>query len=169
YGNGAYGISFKIGANPLVIEDPASPIGKRQIKSTELVLLSLPTDSIVHKGWGSIKPVPAKYVLDESELTNIRTAITNFNAALASIASANNIPLVDMNAKLLQLKAGAVMDGLKFNTSFISGGLFSLDGIHLTPRGYAIVANYFIDGINTFYKSTVPHVEISAYPGIVFP
>ena len=74
-----------------------------------------------------------------------------------------------MNANLLLAKAGFISGGMKFNTSFISGGLFSLDGIHLTPRGYAVVANYFIDGINAYYKATVPRVEISSYQGIVFP
>jgi hypothetical protein len=169
YGNGALGITFTSGYNRLVIADPLAPMGMRQIKSTELVLLSLPTDSLKLKGWGTQKPVPAKYILDETELANIRAATTNFNASLATIATANNIPLIDMNAKLMQMKAGMVISGMKFNTSFISGGLFSLDGIHLTPRGYAIVANYFIDGINSFYNSTVPKVEISGFPGIVFP
>ena len=169
YGNGALGISFKVGANAFVIADPAAPMGMRQIKFTELLLLTLPTDSIKLKGWGSQKPIPAKYVLDETELANIRTAIAAFNASLANIASQNNIPLVDMNAKLLLAKTGLIYSGMKFNTSFISGGLFSLDGVHMNSRGYAIVANYFIDGINNYYKSTVPKVEISAYPGIVFP
>ena len=169
YGNGALGIRFSSGYNPFVIADPLAPMGMRQIKSTELVLLNLPTDSVKLKGWGSQKPIPAKYILDETELASIRTATTNFNTSLASIATANSIPMIDMNAKLLQIKSGMVISGMKFNTSFISGGLFSLDGVHLTPRGYAIVANYFIDGINTYYNATVPRVEISGFPGIVFP
>jgi len=168
YGNGALGITFTSGYNRLVIADPLAPMGMRQIKSTELVLLSLPTDSL-KIGWGTKKPVPAKYILDETELASIRAATTNFNASLATIAAANNVPLIDMNAKLIQMKAGMVISGMKFNTSFISGGLFSLDGVHLTPRGYAIVANYFIDGINSYYNATVPKVEISGFPGIVFP
>jgi lysophospholipase L1-like esterase len=169
YGNGALGISFKIGPNAMVIADPLAPMGMRQIKPTELVLLSLPTDSIKLKGWGSQKPVPAKYILDETEIANVKNAITAYNAALFTIATQNGIPMIDMNAKLLQVKAGIVSGGMKFNTSFISGGVFSLDGVHLTPRGYAIVANYFIDGINKYYESTIPHVDISAYPGMIFP
>ena len=46
YGNGALGISFKIGSNAMVIADQSAPMGMRQIRSTELVCLSLPTDSI---------------------------------------------------------------------------------------------------------------------------
>jgi len=169
YGNGALGIHFAIGANAMVIADPAAPMGMRQIKSTELVCLSLPTDSLKLKGWGTQKPVPAKYILDETEIASIKTAITNFNSSLSTIAAANNVPLINMNSYLLQAKTGYVISGMKFNTSFISGGLFSLDGIHLTPRGYAIVANYFIDGINAYYNSTIPRVEISGFQGIVFP
>lgn len=169
YGNGALGISFKIGANAMVIEDQSAPMKMRQIRSTELVCLSLPTDSIKLKGWGSQKPVPAKYILDDNEIASVKAAIIAFNASLATIATQNNVPLIDMNANLLQAKAGFISGGMKFNTSFISGGLFSLDGIHLTPRGYAVVANYFIDGINSYYKATIPRVEISSYQGIVFP
>ena len=169
YGNGALGISFKIGANAMVIEDQSAPMKMRQIRATELVCLSLPTDSIKLKGWGSQKPVPAKYILDDNEIASVKAAITAFNASLASIATQNNVPLIDMNANLLQAKAGFISGGMKFNTAFISGGLFSLDGIHLTPRGYAVVANYFIDGINAYYKATIPRVEISSYQGIVFP
>ena len=33
------------------------------------------------------------------------------------------------------------------NGDYLTGGAFSLDGIHLTPRGYAIVANGFIETI----------------------
>jgi len=46
---------------------------------------------------------------------------------------------------------------------------FSLDGIHLAPQGNALVANYFIDAINTTYNANIPHTVVSSYPGIEFP
>ncbi|MDB4927331.1 MAG: family lipolytic protein, partial [Mucilaginibacter sp.] len=53
--------------------------------------------------------------------------------------------------------------------NYISGGIFSLDGVHLTPRGYSIVANQFITAINNQYNSTIPLANVSAYNGVLFP
>ena len=169
YGNGALGISFKVGANPFVIKDPAAPMGMRQIKSDELVLLTLPTDSIKLKGWGSQKPIPANYILDETEIAAIKKAVSDYNQAIATIATANNIPVADMNTNFKQIQSGLIYNGMKFNASFITGGVFSLDGVHMNARGYALVTNYFIDAINNYYKSSVPKVDVGSYPGIVFP
>ena len=47
--------------------------------------------------------------------------------------------------------------------TYATGGAFSLDGVHLTPRGYAIVANEIIEQINTTYGATVPKVNIGQY------
>jgi len=152
-----------------VIQDPAAPMGMRQIKSDELVLLTLPTDSVKLKGWGSIRPIPAQYILDETEIANVKNAVIGYNQAIASIAAANGITVVDMNTNFKQVQTGFVYNGLRMNASFITGGLFSLDGVHMNARGYAVVANYFIDAINSYYKSTIPKLEVSGYPGIVFP
>ena len=41
------------------------------------------------------------------------------------------------------------------------GGFFSLDGIHPTNTGYAVVANTFIDAMNAAFKTTVADVNLS--------
>jgi hypothetical protein len=74
-----------------------------------------------------------------------------------------------MNAKFEELQKGVVWDGIKMNAKFITGGAFSLDGVHLNPRGCALAANYYIDAINQKYGSTIPHVNITDYPGVIFP
>jgi lysophospholipase L1-like esterase len=60
-------------------------------------------------------------------------------------------------------------DGIAYSPNFVTGGVFSLDGIHLTPRGNALVANELIKVINAKYGSTLPAVNGNAYPGIKFP
>ena len=74
-----------------------------------------------------------------------------------------------MYEKMKELKAGIVWDGMKLNATFISGGVFSTDGVHLDPRGCSLAANYFIDAINAKYGSTVPYANVTEYPGLVFP
>ena len=41
------------------------------------------------------------------------------------------------------------------------GGLFSLDGIHPTRTGQAVIANAFIDAINTRFGESIPRVDIA--------
>lgn len=170
--NAAYsplGISFQLGANGFIIQDPASPAGLRQIQQGELILLTIPQDSIKCAGWGSLKPIPAKYVLDALEVIEINDAVSTYNQTLSALASQFGLAFVDMNSKLKNAKSGLIFDGLTFTTKFITGGLFSLDGIHLNARGAAITANYFIDAINSKYNAKIPKANITAYPGIKFP
>ncbi|WP_258861905.1 hypothetical protein [Sphingobacterium spiritivorum] len=55
------------------------------------------------------------------------------------------------------------------SNKFITGNAFSLDGIHLTPIGNAIVANVFIDAINSKYGSSVSKVDVSQFRGVKLP
>jgi len=84
-----YRINFQLGANPMVIADPTIPLPDslamlkmRQIKNTELVLLSIPQDSLKCAYWGSQIPVPDKYILSESEITAVSDAINNYNTKI---------------------------------------------------------------------------------------
>ncbi len=162
-------IRFHVGANYFVVEDPAAPGGRRQLKPNELVLLSAPQDSIKCYRWGSAVPLPKKYVLDSTELSRIKEATTAFNNHIASMSVSMNLPLVDANAFLRQAITGITFNGVTYNTEFVTGGTFSLDGVHLTPRGNAIVANEIIKAINAYYKSTIPMIDIHKYGGIRFP
>ncbi|HRO41812.1 MAG TPA: SGNH/GDSL hydrolase family protein [Flavipsychrobacter sp.] len=170
--NGAYagtGMAFHTGANYFIIQDIAAPAGMRQLKKDELLLLSLPQDSLKCAGWGSMKPIPKSYVLDRDELTRITNFTTNFNTYIATKAVSMNLPLVDINNFLRTTQTGYKYNGVLYTTQFISGGAFALDGVHLTPRGNALVANQIITAINGFYKTTIPLIDIHTYPGIRFP
>ncbi|MBO9703239.1 MAG: hypothetical protein J7604_23695 [Sporocytophaga sp.] len=163
------GIKFNLGQNPFIISDKNAPGGLRQIKSDELILLTIPQDSIKCKGLGSQIPIPGKYVLDQTEIANIKTATAGYNQAIVTVAQQKDLAFADMASLMSSLSTGITFDGLTFTTTFVTGGAFSLDGIHLTPQGNAIVANGFIDAINHKYSSTLPQVNVASYPGIVFP
>jgi hypothetical protein len=169
YHSGALGINFAKGQNAFVIADPTSSIGMRQIKSTEMVLLTLPQDSLRCAGWGSVKPIPGQFTLVESEISAVQSATAGFNATLKSLADSKGLAFADVNALMKKVKTGLVYDGMRFSVTYVTGGTFSLDGVHLTPRGNAVVANYFIEAINNKYGAGVPLVNIGDYPGLVFP
>lgn len=167
-------MEFKEGPNAFVIQDLSdtyAPLGgMRQAKMDELILLSVPQDSLKCGGWGSQKPIPATYVLDTKEIENISNATTAFNNEIKALADNHGLAFVDVNAIMKEAAAnGLVFDGLTFTPTFVTGGIFSLDGIHLSKQGNAIVANYFIDAINETYGANIPKVIVSQYPGIAYP
>jgi hypothetical protein len=160
---------FAAGQNALVIQDASLPWGIRQVESTELVLLSLPQDSLKCAGWGSQKPVPAKYILDAGEITNIQTATANYNAAIGPLADGTEVILVDMYSILKEMNTGFVFEGVDVGTKFVTGNFYSTDGLNPTPIGSAVIAYYFIDAINAGFAANIPQVIVSDYPGVALP
>src|SRR5690554_4967524 len=152
----------------IAVEDPAEEAGLRVLLSGEKVLL--PALQLLGAGYGTLeKPLPAKYFLSLAELNDISLAITGYNEVIAEAAAEHNLALVDMHGMMERLKTGMVVDGNNYSSTFISGQVLSLDGIHATPRGYAIIANEFIRAINAKYSASVPLVNVNDYRGNVFP
>ena len=120
---------------------------------------------------GTAVPLADKYVLTQKETLKVMTATKAYNDALKDIAASKGLAYVDANTKMNELggQSGIVWDGVRYSAKFVTGGAFSLDGVHLTGRGYAIIANEFIKAINTKYKSTLPQVDPNKYSGITFP
>lgn len=170
--NAAYaplGISFHPGANSFIIEDANAPGGMRQISQGEMILLTVPQDSLKCAGWGSAKPIPDRFVLTSAEITQIDAAITGYNQVLENLATSTESAYVDINTFFNKAKTGIVYNGIAMNAQFVSGGIFSLDGINLTPRGNALLANEIIGAINAKYGSRIPKLDAGHYPGVVFP
>ena len=163
------GMKFNPGANPFVIEDASAPGQMRQIQQGEMILLSVPQDSLKCAGWGSMKPIPNQYVLTANEISQINDAIAGFNTKLRASATAKGLAFVDMDAFFSTIKQGIAYNGIWMSAQFVQGGAFSLDGLHLTPLGNALMANEYIKAINKTYGSTIPQVDATKYKGVVFP
>ncbi|HWY38180.1 MAG TPA: hypothetical protein VNY73_06445, partial [Bacteroidia bacterium] len=162
--------AFQAGTNPFLIEDTSVAfVGARKIKAGELILLDVPLDQIKCHGMGSLTPIPNKYVLTLNEITNIQNAIAAYNTTIRSVADTRGLAFVDVNAFLKLAQKGIVYNGVTLSSAFVTGGAFSLDGLHLNPIGQALLANEFIKAINTKYTSTIPQVDATKYRGIVFP
>ncbi|WP_026837487.1 SGNH/GDSL hydrolase family protein [Gillisia sp. JM1] len=112
----------------------------------------------------AVSGIDDKDALDKDELTAISTAQASYNATIKALAQANGLAFVDAQATLAQVANGGIpFDAGVVTSQFVVGGGFSLDGVHPTPRGYALVANTIIDAINATYNSTVPKVNIGTY------
>lgn len=87
-------------------------------------------------------PLADQWVITPEEQAAIKTATDAYNTTIAGIASANpNIALVDFKAILEEASNGIAFDDYILTTNLVTGGLISLDGVHLTARGYALMAN----------------------------
>lgn len=117
-------------------------------------------------------PIPDPLILDEDEMIVAHNSTVEFNSTIAAVVTAKNFILVDMNTEFNKLRlgdfaGGTVIDGINFKTSFITGGLFSLDGVHPTSQGQGLIANYFIKAINSSLGSSIPLINLSTIPGSI--
>ncbi len=182
-------IAFTAGQNAVVILDekltdltgfnPAL-VNMRQATADDLLLLTTgaligdlvdpqndPLDPASPR-WGVSAPLLDKHVLIPSEIQEIDTARLAFNATIKGAADADvNLVFFDAAAIMRELST----TGIDFGTgvvdaSYATGGAFSLDGVHLTARGYAVIANRIIEAINIDFEATIPAVNPAAHTTI---
>ena len=120
---------------------------------------------------GITYPLEDKYVLTKSEVAQVQTATNAYNTQIKALAEAYGLAFVDANAKMVELgkNSGIQYNGVNYSTTFVTGGSFSLDGVHLTGKGYAVIANEFIKAIHAKYKSNLRQVNPNNYSGVKFP
>jgi hypothetical protein len=114
-------------------------------------------------------PIASNWVVDKAERAKITETINGYNAKIKEIATAKKLAIVDADDFMMQFAKPKVVNGAAISTAFITGNLFSLDGIHLTPLGNALTANAFIKAINQQYKASLPIVNMAHYRGVKFP
>jgi len=152
----------------------------RAATANDLIVLTFPTsligtpvntpDGPLPYGLTPLTPIDNQYVLDANEVALVKEHVASFNATIKSVAEAKGLAVWDADTFLENVNTfGYYGDGLELTSKFVSGGLFSLDGVHLTPRGYSIVANQFIDAINSKYGSNIPEANIADYDTLPFP
>lgn len=165
-------------ANAPIIEDPDLTDGTglglpsiRQANDDDLITftaasvlgtLANPGDANSIIGVGV--PLGAQFVLSRVEQDRITAAQTAYNATIQGLAAQNGLAYVDARAALAQVaNSGVSISGGQLTSTYASGGAFSLDGVHPTPRGYAYTANVILDAINDTYGSNIPGVDVGSY------
>ncbi|GAA0872552.1 SGNH/GDSL hydrolase family protein [Gangjinia marincola] len=187
-------INFSEGQNAVVIIDenltdlgainPAFS-GLLQLRqATAEDLLVLPVSSILATGGGTAVPLEDRWVLTPEEQTEIANATIAFNNVIESAASQAGLAFVDANGILEgifnQTYTGFDMDdddddfdtsassSFTLTSDLVTGGAFSLDGVHPTSRGYALLANEFLRAIDkaygTNFEASGSFVNIGNYP-----
>lgn len=146
----------------------------RQVKANDLIVLpassvigTTPNPDVPTNIIGVSIPLGDEFVLTTQEQARVSTASASYNATIQALASANDLAFVDARAALKRVaEEGVVYNGGVLTSAFATGGAFSLDGVHPTPRGYAYTTNVIISAINAKYNATLPKVEIGNYATI---
>lgn len=162
-------VNFVAGQNAVLMLDenlsnlaPINPslTSMRQATPDDLLLLASSTILGTTVGGnpqlinGISVPLADKWVLTPQEQTSIQVATDAYNVTINSIVSSNpNIVLGDINGILTEVTTGAVFDGYTMTSSLVTGGFFSLDGVHPTARGYALVANTILAAMDAGFGS----------------
>lgn len=180
-------INFTAGQNAVVILDkfltnlpnPAVPgtFLPKLRQATAADLITFPTAGILGtladpsnpaSVIGVAVPLADGNVLTAREQALVTAAQARYNATIQALASANDLAFVDAKAALAQVANGGIaFNGGVVTSTYATGGGFSLDGVHPTPRGYALVSNLIIDAVNAKYGSTLPKVDIGTYRSIM--
>ena len=165
-------ITFSAGQNAVVIVDenltdlealnPAFAGLKqyRQATADDLLILASATFLGTTVGGnpllinGVSVPLADNWVITPQEQAAIKTATDAYNATISAVAAANpNVTMVDFKGVLEEASTGIMFDNYTLTTSLVTGGLISLDGVHLTARGYALMANKILAAMDTEFGS----------------
>ncbi|WP_415375778.1 G-D-S-L family lipolytic protein [Patiriisocius sp. Uisw_017] len=161
-----YGQARQATSGDLLVLPSSGVIGQVNVERlAELVALGIPLEQAGQLSVNGVTyPMQDQFVLVPSERDAITAAAQSFNATIQGIAAANDLGFVDARSALAQVANGGVaFDGGILTSQYVSGGAFSLDGVHPTPRGYAYTANLIIDVINRKYNATIPKVAVGSY------
>lgn len=105
-------------------------------------------------------PLSPDVVLTASEADTIRNTVDKYNNVIAKTAARHGAVLVDAHALNNRVAAnGIVINGRRLTFDF-GGGIFSLDGVHLTNTGYAIFANEYIKTLNARRSAGIPRIPL---------
>ena len=103
---------------------------------------------------GVAVPLADKWVLTPQEQAEIKTAIDGYNAIIKAAATSKGLAFFDANLYMQQLATTGLTDG-KFTVSsrLVTGGVFSLDGVHPNPRGFALLSNLMMKTLDAKFGS----------------
>jgi hypothetical protein len=144
--------------NDLFVLPASSIIGQvNTTRYTQLVGMGVPAETAGQLSVNGVTfPLEDKWVLLPSEQAELAAATSTFNTIIKNTTEDKGLAFVDAFALLTQLSTtGIRFDNFHMTNSFVTGGAFSLDGIHITARGNAYIANKFAEAINAKYGSTL--------------
>jgi hypothetical protein len=111
---------------------------------------------------GNGRSLPDSAVLSIAEVAAVQQSVQDYNTAIATQASARGYALVDLNGFMNSLVVrGYVFAGNTYSTKFVTGGLFSLDGVHITDFAHGLLCNEMIRVVNEKFGSRIQPADLA--------
>ncbi len=108
--------------------------------------------------------LPNSVVLNVAEQTAIAGVTLGMNNAVDSVSTRPFVARVDMNQLLHDISIrGYQLGSTHYTSAYITGGLFSLDGVHPNDLAHALLCNAMIDAVNARFGASVPRLNPAAY------
>jgi len=108
-------------------------------------------------------PLLDAVILTPAETATLKQRIADYNTAIVASASAHNVPVADIKGLFDRFATGLNVGPFHLTSDFITGGIFSLDGVHLSDIGYTLFANEYIKAINSGYGTHVPLASVATF------
>ncbi len=118
-----------------------------------------PFSALPHTG----EPLPDAGYISPAELATFVQRINDYNAAIVAAAGARDIPVANITGLFSSFQNGLNFGGVALGKTFISGGIYSNDGTHLSDIGYTLFANQYIKTINAAYGTHIPVASITKF------
>jgi lysophospholipase L1-like esterase len=140
---------------------PDGPLG-----ANDRVLLSAQAELAQGKGipvalGGTGEPLSNSAVLSAGEVAAIQSRADQFNSVIRAVANERGAALVDVEAIFDRIVAsGYSAGGVRITKDYLTGGLFSYDGVHPSAFGYGLIAHEFVHAINAKFGSNIPGVNL---------
>ena len=164
--NPATGQPVLVGGQRVAVLGPNGPLGEGSYVLLSASSLLAQGIGIPASAGGRGLALPDEVVLDANEVATVRDRVSANNQAIRDICAANAVPVVDFNGFLREMAGGGrSVGGVRVSSDFLTGGLFSYDGVHPTDLGYAIVANEWIRVINQ-NGGQLPEVDLGPFLGV---
>lgn len=140
-------------------------------------LLTLNASSFIAQGYGL--PIPGSpplpddltvtatgivpgVILRPDEIAAINDRVAAFNQIIEGTAAAFGIPVLDVPEMFRQVEEDGrwLLGGIELSADFLTGGIFSYDGVHPQNIGYAMMAVELIDLVNREFGASIPQVNM---------
>ncbi|MFN8586773.1 MAG: SGNH/GDSL hydrolase family protein [Candidatus Eisenbacteria bacterium] len=172
-----YTVMLSTGAVTPLLVKPTSGSTPENLSPNDLVLLTAKDSLAIGTGFpvgaynylnpaapGNGRGLARTQVLDATEQTAIRNETAKMNLAVDSVAARPWVTKVDLATLLSDIATnGYSVGAVHLTTAFVTGGLFSLDGVHPNDTGHAIIANAMVDAVNAKFGAAVPHANVNDY------
>ncbi len=123
-------------------------------------------------------PLPEYLLLDSAELAAAESAQATFNAALAAAVDDANLARVELGlAPILLADVATFFDEIltdgytvgthNLTTEFVTGGVFSLDGVHPTSLGYGCITAFIVEQMNEGWNLNIEPYDVNQLLGVV--